>query len=76
MTINALAFENPDGDVIRRRLELNWFGASEGDVVALYDEEPGDQVEPILKVNPAEHQPDRHHVTDIILPNKTSSELG
>lgn len=63
--------------MIRRRLELNWFGDDDDAVIALYDQDPEvETVEPVLQFDTNQFYPDQHFVTDIILPNMTSEELG
>jgi len=63
LSINSLAFTLDTGDIIRRRLELNW-GKSPGvgDTIVLIQ---GNQT--ILELDPHEH-PDGFYVTDIVLP--------
>lgn len=78
LAINAYAKTYSNGDLIKRRLEVNWFNLdNEQHQVALYDAEPtiNDKVPAILVIDPLEHL-DELHVTDIQLPQPTSSQLG
>ena len=76
LAINAPAFVDENGNVIRRRLELDWFGVDpdENAKVVVFDNENliGDPVI-VLEAN---DYPDGFYVTDIQLANLTSEEVG
>lgn len=80
LAINALAYTDEEGFIVRRRLEMNWFGLLDwpGEVYAsLYDQDPddGSLVEPLLSLRASEF-PDGFHVTDYQLTNYTNDEIG
>ncbi len=76
LSINAWAKTDPDtGEITHRRLEINWFNADESNhQVALYDQDPesGSGL-PIMVLYP---DSDGFFVTDIMLPQPSSEELG
>ena len=85
LAINALAYTDDSGDIIRRRLEMNWFGLDDpaNVYVSLYDEDPSavdgsgrsQMLEPLLSLH-AEEFPDGFYTTDIELSNMTNEEIG
>ena len=79
LAINALGYTDEAGNIVRRRLEMNWYGLDnpEDVYVSLYDSDPdGDATpEPLLSLHAVEF-PDGFHVTDLQLTNYTNEEMG
>ena len=75
--MNALGFTEADGDRVRRRLELNWFGTEEleGARVQLLSGSPDGEGPPLVDVLAADY-PDGFYTTDIELPTLSMEELG
>lgn len=79
LAINALGFtETSDDDVVRRRLELDWFGLENGGrgvtVELLEGENPAEAN--VISSLDAEQYQDGFFVTDIQLPALESQEIG
>ena len=72
LSINSLAFTRDNGDIVKRRLELNWFGASpqDGDTISLLKDG-----ETILEIVPSDYE-EGFFVTDIVLPYPNTDQLG
>ena len=75
LAINALAFVDPvSRKVVRRRLEMNWYGVSAGSGVQAVLMVHPDSV-PILVVE-TDQNPGGYFVTKIQLPERTGEQLG
>jgi len=74
LSINALAYTESDGTVVKRRLEATWHGrqVSEGDLILL---ELGGAERPDLEIQPALH-PDGFYVSDVQVPYLDVEGLG
>ena len=72
LAINALAYEDEDGNIVKRRLEVAWYGGQvdAGDRVVLSDSH-GE----VSTISPALH-PDGFHIFPGNLPYPSLSELG
>ena len=75
LAMSALGFTNADGDRVRRRLEMNWFGVEDyaGARVQLYYGSPDGDV---LVDTSVQNFPDGYITTEIELPTLTMEELG
>ena len=75
LAMSALGFTNADGDRVRRRLEMNWFGVEDyaGVRVQLYYGSPDGDV---LVDTSVQNFPDGYITTEIELPTLTMEELG
>ena len=77
LAMNALGFTEADGDRVRRRLELNWFGTEELEDarVQLFSGSPDGEGPPLVDILAADY-PDGFYTTDIELPTLSMEELG
>ena len=78
LAMNALGFTEADGDRVRRRLEMNWFGIEDGGEkarVQLLSGSPDDSGSVIVDIL-AEDYPGGYYTTDIELPTLSMDELG
>ena len=74
--MNALGYTDPDGDRVRRRLEMNWFGLASDDArVQLLADAPDDSGSVVVDVLAGDY-PDGFYTTDIELPTLSMEELG
>ena len=75
--MNALGFTEADGDRVRRRLELNWFGTEDlpGMRVQLLSGSPDGEGPPLVDIL-ADDYPVGYYTTDIELPTLSMEELG
>ena len=77
--MNALGFTEADGDRVRRRLEMNWFGIQdigEKARIQLLSGSLDDGEAPLLVDILAEDYPGGYYTTDIELPTLSMEELG
>ena len=72
LAINALAYEDEDGNIVKRRLEVDWYGGQvdAGDRIVLSDSH-GE----VSTISPALH-PDGFYIFPGNLPYPSLSELG
>ena len=78
LAMNALGFTEADGDRVRRRLEMNWFGIQDiGEMarIQLLSGSPDGEA-PLLVDILAEDYPGGYYTTDIELPTLSMEELG
>ncbi|XP_023320825.1 uncharacterized protein LOC111695659 isoform X2 [Eurytemora carolleeae] len=72
LSINPLAFTQPDGTIIKRRLEITWYGkqTTDKDVIKL-----NQGLETVLEIYPALYQ-DGFYTTNFQLPYPDVQEIG
>lgn len=79
LAMNALGFTEADGDRVRRRLEMSWFGIEDNDGekarVQLLTGSPDDSGSVAVDIL-AQDYPGGYYTTDIELPTLTMEELG
>ena len=83
IAVHARGYKNPDGSLTSRQLEMNWYGSplgwdQDGVTAALYNVQTTGEIAnavPVVRVDVLDH-PEGFYLTDIVLANLTSSELG